>query len=137
MMMTNVFDDLFDDMMFGMPHSVRTVSSPMNCDVQEYPDHYELDMELAGFKKEDIQAELKDGYLTVKATRKTEHNKENQGRVIRSERFTGECRRTFYVGEQIRREDIKAAYEDGIPKLAIPKEVNHPEVAEDRRIMIA
>ena len=137
MMMTHVFNDLFDDMMYGMPRHAHAVSSPMNCEVREYPDHYELDMELAGFKKENIQAELKDGYLTVKATRKGETENEDQGHVIRSERFAGECQRTFYVGEQIHREDIKAAYEDGVLKLAIPKEVQHPEVPEDRRIMIA
>lgn len=103
----------------------------MNCDVKEYPDHYELDMDLAGFKKGDIKAELKDGYLTIKAERGTHNDqKDDDGRVVRSERFMGTCQRTFYVGEHVQREDVSAAFEDGVLKLNIPKKVEQPKVDE-------
>ena len=140
MLFTNVFSDMFDDM-FSMPtassRSVHTVPQMMTCDVREYGDHYELAMELAGFKKEDIKAELKDGYLTIKAERSANSNgQDDGGRMIRSERFMGTCQRTFYVGEHVRREDVSAAFEDGVLKLLIPKQVQQPKVDEKHYIDI-
>ena len=137
MLFTNVFSDMFDDMfntpMTGARKSV--VAQPvMGCDVHEYSDHYELFMDLAGFKKEDIKAELKDGYLTIKAERNAEQVE--NGRVIRSERFVGTCQRTFYVGDHVRREDVSAAFEDGVLKLSIPKKVERPQVEENHFIAI-
>ncbi len=133
MLLSNVFSDMFDDM-FSMPMmgSRYSAAQPMmNCDVKEYPDHYELDMDLAGFKKGDIKAELKDGYLTIKAERGTHNDqKDDDGRVVRSERFMGTCQRTFYVGEHVQREDVSAAFEDGVLKLNIPKKVEQPKVDE-------
>ena len=96
MLFTNVFSDMFDDM-FNTPMTgarKSAVAQPvMGCDVHEYSDHYELFMDLAGFKKENIKAELKDGYLTIKAER-TADQIEN-GRAIRTERFVGTCQRTL------------------------------------------
>ena len=137
MLFTNVFSDMFDDMfntpMTGARKSV--VAQPvMGCDVREFNDHYELFMDLAGFKKEDIKAELKDGYLTIKAERNAEQVE--NGRVIRSERFVGTCQRTFYVGDHVRREDVSAAFEDGVLKLSIPKKVERPQVEENHFIAI-
>lgn len=133
MLLSNVFSDMFDDM-FSMPMmgSRYSAAQPMmNCDVKEYSDHYELDMDLAGFKKGDIKAELKDGYLTIKAERGTHNDqKDDDGRVVRSERFMGTCQRTFYVGEHVQREDVSAAFEDGVLKLNIPKKVEQPKVDE-------
>lgn len=138
MLLSNVFSDMFDDM-FGMP-AVRPnaqASRMMSCDVSEYDDHYELDMELAGFKKEDIKAELKNGYLTIKAERgMNSDQKDDGGRVVRSERFMGTCQRTFYVGEHVRREDVSAAFDDGVLKLSIPKKVETPQVEEKHYISI-
>ena len=137
-MMNDMFSELFDDMFFGgrrMPTPAQHGYVPMSCDVQEYPDHYELDMDLAGYRKEDIQAELKNGYLTVRAKRSTVNDEHGENHLIRSERFTGECSRTFRVGEHVRKEDISAAYEDGVLKLAIPKKTEQPELS-DYRIMI-
>ena len=86
-------------------------------------------MELAGFRKEDIKAELKDGYLTIKAERHGANDQNDaSGRVIRSERFMGTCQRTFYVGDHVKREDVSAAYEDGVLRLSIPKKVEQPKV---------
>ena len=70
MLLSNVFSDMFDDM-FDMPTASQSAKGLMNCAVKEYDDHYELDMDMAGFKKGDIKAELKDGYLTIKAERKS------------------------------------------------------------------
>ena len=136
MLLSHVFSDMFDDMLF--PATMSTANAPrlMNSEVREYDDHYELNMELAGFKKEDIKAELKDGYLTIKAERTNSDAQNDGGRVIRSERFMGTCQRTFYVGEHVQREDVRAAFEDGVLKLYIPKKVEQPKVQESHFIAI-
>ena len=131
MLFSNVFSDMFDDMFSAPVAGARksVVAQPvMGCDIHEYSDHYELFMDLAGFKKEDIKAELKDGYLTIKAQRTNSDAQNDGGRVIRSERFMGTCQRTFYVGDHVKREDVSAAYEDGVLKLNIPKKVEQPKV---------
>ena len=135
MLLSNVFSDMFDDMF--PTTTARQTNGLMSCDIKEYGDHYELDMELAGFRKEDIKAELKDGYLTIKAERSANNDAQNDGgRVIRSERFMGTCQRTFYVGEHVQREDVRAAFEDGVLKLYIPKKVEQPKVQENHYIAI-
>ncbi|MDY5349684.1 MAG: Hsp20/alpha crystallin family protein [Candidatus Ventricola sp.] len=134
MLLSNVFSDMFDDM---FPTTARQSNGLMSCDIKEYGDHYELDMELAGFRKEDIKAELKDGYLTIKAERHSDNTQNDaNGRVIRSERFAGTCQRTFYVGDHVKRENVSAAYEDGVLKLSIPKKVEQPKVDENHFIDI-
>ena len=139
MLFTNVFSDMFDDM-FNAPatgsHKSVVAQPVMGCDVHEYSDHYELFMDLAGFKKENIKAELKDGYLTIKAERTANSDQKDGGRVIRSERFVGTCQRTFYVGDHVKRENVSAAYEDGVLKLSIPKKVEQPKVDENHFIDI-
>ena len=136
MLFSNVFSDMFDDM-FDMPTANQNAKGLMNCDVKEYDDHYELDLDMAGFKKGDIKAELKDGYLTIKAERKSDGEETDQkGRVIRSERFMGTCQRTSYVGDHVKKEDVAAAYEDGVLKLNVPKKVEQPKVEESHYIDI-
>ncbi len=135
MLLSNVFSDMFDDMF--PTTAARQTNGLMSCDIKEYGDHYELDMELAGFRKEDIKAELKDGYLTIKAERHADNSQSDaSGRVIRSERFAGTCQRTFYVGDHVKRESVSAAYEDGVLKLSIPKKVEQPKVDESHFIDI-
>ena len=137
MLLSNVFSDMFDDMFPTTSARSASGNGMMSCDVKEYADHYELDMELAGYRKEDIKAELKDGYLTIKAERHGDNTQnDNQGRVVRSERFMGTCQRTFYVGDHVKREDVSAAYEDGVLKLSIPKKVEQPKVDESHFIDI-
>ena len=134
MLLSNVFSDMFDYM---FPTTARQSNGLMSCDIKEYGDHYELDMELAGFRKEDIKAELKDGYLTIKAERHSDNTQnDTSGRVIRSERFAGTCQRTFYVGDHVKRENVSAAYEDDVLKLSIPKKVEQPKVDENHFIDI-
>ncbi len=139
MLLSDVFSDMFTDMfstpMLGRPEPSRP-HSLMSCDVEEFDDHYTIDMELAGFRKEDIKAELKDGYLTIKAERAAKSDEQSTGRVLRSERFVGSCQRTFYVGDQVRQEDVTAAFENGVLRLSIPKIVEQPKVDESHYIAI-
>lgn len=136
MLLTNVFSDMFDGLFPTMDTRVNR-HTPMDCDVKEFNDHYELDMELAGFKKGDIKAELKDGYLTIKAERHQDDNQsDGEGRLVRSERFTGTCQRTFYVGEHVQKQDVAAAFEDGVLRLNIPKKEDVQQVDEGHLIDI-
>ena len=94
----------------------------MKTDVRETDDSYEVDIDLPGFKKDEIQAQLKDGYLTVSAAKGLDKDeKDKKGNYIRQERYAGAMSRSFYVGDDVSQEEIKAKYEDGILKLSIPK----------------
>ena len=98
---------------------------------------YELAIDLPGFKKDDVQAELKDGYLTITAQTKTkQEDKDEKGTYVRKERFSGKCSRTFYVGDDIEEDDIKAKFEDGTLKIDVPKKVAKPEPETSRSISI-
>ena len=131
----NLFDDFFNDP-FGMtaaraenPLYGKHTRNLMKTDVRETENTYELDIDLPGFKKDEIGVELKDGYLTIKAERHTsKDDSDANGRVVRSERFMGTCQRTFYVGDHVKRESVSAAYEDGVLKLSIPKKVEQPKM---------
>ena len=94
----------------------------MKTDVKENENGFVVDIDLPGYKKEDIKAELNDGYLTVSANRSYEHDDDkDKDHYIRRERFTGSCSRTFYVGDGVKQEDIKARFENGILTLMVPK----------------
>ncbi len=115
----------------------RTENQLMKTDIKDAGDHFELQMEMPGFKKEDVKAQLKDGMLTIEAATSTNNDqKDEDGRYIRRERFTGSCSRSFYVGETIEQEDIKARFEDGILKICVPKEENKPQIEENKYISI-
>ena len=121
-----LFDNFMDD--FGCPSVDRIAASKntsnlMRTDIKETEDSFELEVELPGYKKEDVKAHLKDGYLTVNVS-KDENNdvKDENGKYIRRERYSGSMSRSFYVGEDVQESDIKAKFEDGILKLAFPKE---------------
>lgn len=136
----NLIDEFFDDFARPVKHAAR-VSVPSNVvmrtDVKEKESGYELDIDLPGYKKEDVQAQLKDGYLTITATtKKDEEQKEEGGKYIRRERYSGTCSRSFYVGEDIEQEDIRAKFEDGILKISVPKKEAKPKVEENKYITI-
>ena len=105
----------------------------MKTDVQETGDSYKLEMDLPGFKKEEIQVSLENGYLTVSAEKGLEEEK--KGKYIRQERYTGACERTFYVGEDVAKEDIKGEFRHGILTLVIPKKAQK-KVEESKYITI-
>ena len=124
----NLFDDWFDFPSFPEFRDVdrklygRHANHEMKTDVHEHEDHYEVDIDLPGFKKEEINLELENGYLTVHAAKKLEQDKTDKaGKVIRQERFSGAMQRSFYVGEAITEEDIGAKFENGVLSLNIPK----------------
>ena len=104
---------------------------------QENDQAYVIDMELPGYAKEDVKAVLKDGYLTITANKNQDNDqKDANGRYIRRERYTGTCKRTFYVGESVNQEDIKAGFKDGILRLAIPKKELQPAKDQPKLITI-
>lgn len=114
----NLFDDVFDEPFFTKFD--RTLN--MLTDIKEVDDKYVVDIELPGYAKEDIKVELRDGYLTVNAKKdEKKEEKDEKGNFIRRERSTGTCQRSFYVGDEIKEEDIKASHKDGILNLTIPK----------------
>lgn len=102
---------------------------PMKSDVRETDNMYILDIDLPGFHKEDIKAYVKDGYLIVSASQSREKEHE-RGRTIRKERYTGEYRRSFYVGSLVSQEDITAAYKHGVLKLKLPKQPEKKALAD-------
>lgn len=123
----NFAEDMFDDF-FQFPKKMMPQTTSMSVDVKEYDDKYELDVELPGYKKEEIKAELKKGYLTISAAHEENRDEKNDdGKYIRRERYTGSCKRSFYVGDQIRQEDVSAGFDNGVLKLTIPKLVKQPE----------
>lgn len=128
MLMPSIFgDSMFDNWMdFSFPddrpvHRGNT-QNVMRTDVKETEQCYEVDIELPGFKKEDVKAQLKDGYLTISAVKNAESGeKDSNGKYIRRERYSGSMSRQFYVGKNVMQEDIHAKFEDGILKLTVPK----------------
>ena len=152
MLMPSIFgEDMFDDFMRDFPFFDenagnkiekklygRHAKNMMKTDIKEQEDGYELEMDLPGFTKDEITAELKDGYLTVSATKgldKDEQEKET-GKYIRRERYAGACQRSFYVGEDITEQDIKAEFKHGMLKLFVPKKEAKPAVETKKYVTI-
>ena len=136
----NLVDDFFDDFdhsFFTRPISGKQASALMRTDIREKDNNYELDVELPGYKKEDIKLELQDGYLNITAEKHTNNEeKDSQGKLIRQERFTGSMQRSFYVGEDITEEDVKAKFQDGVLTLSIPKKDATQQIPEKKTIAI-
>ena len=138
-----LFDDFFMDP-FGMVRPARGndplygkhARNLMKTDVRELDNSYELDVDLPGFKKDEITVDLKDGYLTIGASKSLDRDQQQEdGNYIRRERYAGVCSRSFYVGDAVRPEQIGARYEDGILKLSVPKAVKR-ELPESTSISI-
>ena len=127
-------EDLFDEMMdfpfedefFGKRNPLygKNAKNMMKTDVRETENGYEVDVDLPGFKKDEISLELKDGYLVISAAKgfDTEEKEKQKKKFVRRERYAGSMSRSFYVGEDIKQEDIHAKYENGVLKLTLPKE---------------
>ena len=134
MMMPSIFgENLFDDdwMDFPFAHDFWGGKNPlygkraknmMKTDIREHDDGYEIDIDLPGFKKDEINVELENGYLTISAAKWLDKDEQDKkGKYIRKERYAGAMQRSFYVGDAVTEEDVKAKFEDGILKLSIPK----------------
>ena len=138
----SLFDDMFpfDDSFFTSkknPLYGKNASRVMKTDIKENEGSYELDIDLPGFKKDEITAELKDGYLTITGTTKKETgDQDKKGKYVRRERYCGSCSRSFYVGKAVEKEDIKAKFEDGVLKISVPKKEEKPKVEESKYISI-
>lgn len=143
MMMPSIFgENLFDEMMnfpweeefFGKKNPLygKNAKNMMKTDVKETDGGYEVAIDLPGFKKDEVSAHLEDGYLTINAEKGLDRDQEDkEGNYIRRERYYGSCSRSFYVGDAVREEDIRAKFEDGLLKIAIPK--RDANVVESRK----
>ncbi len=129
------FDDMFHDMLqpsFGRMNQM----SYMSTDIRDLGDSYQMEVELPGFEKQDLKADVKDGYLTISAEKNTEKDeKDENGKFVRRERYMGSCKRTFYVGKNVTQDDIRANFENGVLRLSIPKK-EVPAVEEKKYITI-
>ena len=127
--------DLWDDM-FRDPFFTEGESKLMKTDIKEKKDKYLIDIDLPGYDKDGIKIEIQDGYLTVHAKVNKEDNDEEKGKFVRKERYTGGCSRSFYVGDSIKEEDVKAKFKNGTLTLEVPKKEEHKEIEEKKYIPI-
>lgn len=137
----DVVDDFFDDDWARPVRDFVGFSTPnttiMKTDVKELNDAYELDVELPGYTKDEVKVELKDGVLTVSASKaENKDDKDKDGKYVRRERFQGSCQRNFNVGDTVKQDDISAKFENGVLKLKIAKQQPEPEVEENHFIRI-
>ena len=139
----NLFDEMmdsFNDEFFGKRNPLygKNAARVMKTDIKEVDGRYVIDIDLPGFKKDEITAELKDGYMTISAAKGLDQDEQEKdtGRYLRRERYAGACQRTFYVGEDVTEEDIKAEFKHGILKLFIPKKEAKPVEPEKKFISI-
>lgn len=148
MLLPSIFgNDMFDDMM-GFPrfddfgdidrklygkHADRV----MRTDVREHDDHFEVDIDLPGFKKDEIELELQSGYLSIRAAKGLDKDETTQkGKLIRQERYAGAMQRSYYVGKDVTEEDIRAKFDNGVLSLQIPKKEPKKAIPETKRIAI-
>lgn len=135
MLMPKIFDDdFFKDDFFTKE---RNNFNPMKTDIVETENSYLLDIDLPGYDKKDIQIDLTDGYLNIHAKRDEEKEEKEEGKYIRRERFTGEVSRSFYVGEEIEIDEVRASFKNGILSLEVPKEDPKKKLPEKKFIEIS
>ena len=142
----NLFDDLFDFPFYDDRNEQkvekklygRHARNLMKTDIKEMDNGYQLIIDLPGFKKEEIHAALENGYLTIGAAKGLDEDEQEKesGHYIRRERYAGACERSFYVGDSISQEDIKAEFKHGILKLFVPKKEARPAAEENKYIAI-
>ena len=139
----SLFDDFFDFPYVDDKKAERKLyghnaANLMKTDIQEYDDGYQLEIDLPGFKKDEVHAELKDGYLVVSAEKGLDEDEQDKktGKYLRRERYAGNMSRSFYVGEDITETDIHAKFENGILMLDVPKKEEKKPVDEKRYVTI-
>ena len=137
--MNDLFDDFGDVFEFSPAFRKQVAATrSISSDIKELADSYQIEMELPGFAKEEVKAQLKDGYLTITAEHNAENKEENNEegqkkeavKYIRRERYYGKCQRSFFVGKNVTEEDINAKFENGILTMYVPKAVKKPQVEE-------
>lgn len=126
----DLFDEIFDNPFFS-----RVDTKLMRTDIKEKKDSYVVNVDLPGYEKEDIKIEINNGYLTVTAEKTNSDEEKEEGRYIRKERYSGQCSRSFYVGDNVKDTDVKASFKNGILTLEFPKE-KHEEIEEKKYIPI-
>ncbi|MBO6241954.1 MAG: Hsp20/alpha crystallin family protein [Butyrivibrio sp.] len=148
MLAPSIFEENFLDDLFGFPYMKdfdnmekklygRKAARMMRTDVREKDDNYEVAIDLPGFKKEEIEVELNDGYITISASKGLDKDSnDKKGRLIRQERYAGAMQRSFYVGENIEKEDVEATYRHGVLTLTIPKKAAEKKLPEKNLIAI-
>ena len=142
----NLFDDFFTPFYYDDKDEKKAekklyghrAQNLLRTDIKETKEGYELVIDVPGFKKDEVKVALKDGYLTVSAAKGLDQDEQEKetGRYIRRERYAGACQRSYYVGEDITEEDIKAEFKHGILKLFVPKKEAKPAVEEKKYITI-
>ena len=139
----NIFDpfDVFSGFKFPDPSTTvfgKNADRLMKTDIKETEGGYELEMDLPGFTKDEIKVSLEDGYLTISAAKGLDEDKQDKktGNYIRKERYAGACERTFYVGDNLTEEDIKAGFKHGVLTLSIPKKEAKPAVEQKKYVTI-
>ncbi len=128
----DIFEDVFED-----PFFTSDTKKAMKTDIKEHDDHFELLVDLPGFDKDNIKISLDKGYLTIEAkTDNSKEEKDKQGKFVRKERYFGECSRTFFVGNDVTEEDIKANFKNGTLNIDVPKLEEHKEIPNKKYIEI-
>ena len=129
----DLFDDFFRDDFFNG----KEKNSLMKTDIREGENSFIVDVDLPGYNKEDIKIDVTNGYLTINAKTSNEVNDKEKGKYVRRERFIGECSRSFYVGDDVKQDEIKASFKNGILSLEIPKVDEDEKEAEKKYIEIS
>ena len=124
----NLLDDIFGDLNYAENKIMKT-------DIKEHKNHYLIMVDLPGYNKDDIKISIEDGYLTISATMNKEDEEKEHGKFVRRERYFGECSRSFYVGDDVEVEDIKASFKNGTLNLEIPKK-EQKQVSEKKYVQI-
>ncbi len=127
----NLWDEMFRD-----PFFTGSENKIMKTDVKEKKDKYMIDIDLPGYEKENIKIDVEDGYLTVHASMNSSKEEKNEGKFVRKERYVGECSRSFYVGEQIESEDVKASFKNGTLMIEVPKKEEVKKLPEKKYVQI-
>lgn len=127
----DLWGDLFKDPFFS-----NTESKIMRTDIKEKGDKFEIAIDLPGYEKENIKIEVEDGYLTITANTDQSKEEKEDGKFVRKERYIGSCSRSFYVGDEVKGEDIKASFRNGTLRIDVPKKEDKPELPEKTYIQI-
>lgn len=128
----NLWDQMFSDPFFTEERENKF----MKTDIKEKKDKYIIDMDLPGYEKENIKIEINNGYLIVNAKTSHHEDEKEEGKYVKKERFVGECSRSFYVGEELKEDDIKASFKNGTLKIEVPKKEESKNIPEKKYIPI-